>query len=101
MRRLPAFDRITEVVSGGAGGVDKLGELWAERNRVTCRRFLANWGKYGKSAGMRRNEEMARYAVEKRGGCIAIWDGKSVGTKNMIETAQRYGLVTAVWWAER
>ena len=71
---------ITEVVCGEASGADKLGKEWAEKNNITVTSFPADWGKYGKAAGPIRNKEMAKYADS----LIAIWDGSSRGTKNMI-----------------
>ena len=35
---------------------------------------------------------MAKYASETYGILIAFWDGKSRGTKNMIDTAKKHGL---------
>jgi hypothetical protein len=77
------FD-ITEVVSGTARGVDQLGELWAFENDIPVKRFPADWKKYGKSAGYKRNQQMAEYAD----ALIAIWDGKSAGTGHMISIAK-------------
>lgn len=80
---------ISEVVCGGARGVDDLGRKWAGNgNRIPIKFFIPNWDKWGKSAGMRRNREMAEYAD----ALIAIWDGESRGTKNMISEAKKYGL---------
>src|SRR6185369_18019492 len=73
---------IDTVVSGGARGVDTLGERWASANRKGVAQFIPNWDKYGKGAGMVRNGLMAEFAD----ALIAIWDGESRGTKNMIET---------------
>ena len=84
---------ITEVVSGGAAGVDKFGEKYAERYDIPLKIFPANWEKKGKSAGIIRNSERAKYAD----ALIAVWDGKSKGTKNMIEVATRKGLKVFVW----
>ena len=75
---------ITEVVSGCAKGVDKLGEMWAENNKVNITRFPAQWKLHGKAAGHARNEQMASYAD----ALLAVWDGESKGTKNMIHLAQ-------------
>ena len=75
--------KITEVVCGGAKGVDSLGKQWAEEHQVPVTMFPANWEKYGKSAGPKRNQEMAEYAE----ALIAVWDGKSRGTKSMIDLA--------------
>lgn len=77
-----------EIVSGGANGADKLGEKYAKENGYALKRFPANWDKYGKRAGVLRNEEMAKYAD----ALIAFWDGKSKGTKNMIEVAQKHNI---------
>jgi hypothetical protein len=83
---------ITEVVSGGARGVDRLGEQWASANNLPCKIFPAQWSTYGKSAGPIRNAEMARYAD----ALIALWDGESRGTKNMIDLAKKHRLLISV-----
>jgi hypothetical protein len=85
--RESGFD-ITTVVSGGARGVDALGELWAEQNSKTVVRFPADWEKYGKRAGYLRNEQMAGFAD----ALIAVWDGTSKGTQHMINLAQKQGI---------
>lgn len=79
---------ITEVVSGKAPGVDKLGEQWAEQNDVPVKEFPADWKLHGKGAGPIRNVQMAKYAE----ALIALWDGQSRGTSNMIQNARAYGL---------
>lgn len=79
---------ISEVVSGGARGVDRLGEQYAARNGVPVRRFIPDWDGKGKVAGFIRNREMAEYAD----ALIAIWDGQSRGTWNMIEEARKRNL---------
>lgn len=70
-----------EIVSGGAYGADWLGEKYALKNSFKCTVFHADWEKYKKAAGPIRNQQMAEYAD----GLIAIWDGKSKGTKHMID----------------
>lgn len=72
---------LTEIVSGTARGVDQLGEMLANRNNIPVKKFPANWDKYGKSAGYRRNADMADYADS----LVSIWDGQSKGTKHMID----------------
>ena len=74
--------KITEVVSGTANGVDKLGEQFSKEFDILLTQFPADWSK-GKYAGHHRNLEMAKYAD----ACIVIWDGKSSGSANMIQTA--------------
>ena len=82
---------ITEIVSGGCRGPDKLGERWAREHNIPIKRFLAQWKKYGKRAGPIRNIEMVEY-VGNDGGAIFLWDGKSRGTKHCIESAEDNGL---------
>ena len=78
-----------EIVSGAYyRGADKLGEQYAKERGFKITRFPANWNKYGKAAGPKRNEQMANYAD----ALIAFWDGKSRGTKNMIDFAEQLGL---------
>lgn len=80
------FD-IDTVISGTAQGVDQLGEGWAILNDAEFERYPANWNKYGKSAGYKRNEQMAAVAD----ALIAVWDGKSRGTKHMIDIMNKLG----------
>lgn len=86
-------DDITEVVSGGAQGVDALGEEWAYKNHRHLTIFPADWDTYGRSAGMRRNRTMSMYATH----LVAIWDGKSKGTAHMIAEARKRGLKVFVY----
>jgi len=79
---------ITEVVSGGASGVDALGERYAKENGIPLRIFPADWDKHGNAAGPIRNKQMADYAD----ALIALWDGQSKGTASMVSLAKLRGL---------
>ena len=81
-----------EIVSGGAKGADRLGEFFAIDHDLPIKRFPADWDKFGKSAGFRRNADMADYADH----CICFWDGKSKGTGHMIDLAKNKGLKLTV-----
>ncbi len=78
---------ISEIVSGGSKGVDESAERIAEKDGIPLMRFPADWNKYGKKAAPVRNRKMADHAD----ALIAIWDGKSRGTRHMIETMRRAG----------
>ena len=82
------------IISGTARGADQLGERFAKKYNYSISCFHAEWGLYGKSAGYRRNAEMAKFAVSNNnfGILIAFWDSQSKGTKHMIDLANRYGL---------
>lgn len=84
--------QISTVISGGAKGVDALGEQYAESMNMQLDVYHADWERHGRAAGPIRNRKMAENAE----ALIAIWDGKSKGTKNMIETAEKLGLIVYV-----
>ena len=79
-------------ISGTCRGADALGEHFANTYEYEVIRFSVAWDRYGDSAGYRCNAEMAKYASEAYGVLFAFWDGKSKGTKHMIDLAKRYGL---------
>ena len=56
-----SVQEVTEIVSGTARGVDRLGEEIAKMHKIPVKRFPADWNKHGKSAGHKRNLEMAKY----------------------------------------
>lgn len=59
---------------------------------MPCSIFPADWDRYGKAAGYLRNTEMAKNAD----ALVAFWDGMSLGTRHMIETAKAHGLKVRV-----
>lgn len=93
-KELNANIQSIRIISGTARGADQLGESFARKYNYKLSCLPAEWGLYGKSAGYRRNAEMAKFAVSNNnvGVLIAFWDGKSKGTKHMIDLANRYGL---------
>lgn len=71
---------ITEVVSGGAGGADTLGEAFAKKNNIPTKIFKADWSKT-RGAGIIRNIDIINYCDV----CFAFWDGESKGTQSDIQ----------------
>lgn len=76
-----------EIVSGGARGADAMAEQYATDRGIKFMKFPADWEQYGRAAGYVRNAEMAKYCAGPRNACIGFWDGKSLGTKHMLNTA--------------
>jgi len=74
----------TLIISGGAGGVDTLAELWAKEMSIPTKIFKADWNTHGKAAGMLRNTTI----VDTADKVIAFWDGTSRGTKDSINKAK-------------
>jgi hypothetical protein len=92
MATLPPWVEITEVVSGGAKGPDKMAIDWAVEKNKKLRIFHADWDRLGKQAGPIRNAEMSVYAHS----LIAFWNGESRGTKHMIDLMVDKGAWTYV-----
>lgn len=88
------FGPITEVVSGGARGIDMGGESWAKFNGIPVRVMAADWEHLGRGAGPNRNERMAAYAD----ALCLIWDGKSRGSANMLSMARKYKLDVMIYY---
>lgn len=90
--RLFAGIKPTCVLSGTARGVDQLGERWASQNGIEIERYPAEWDKWPRRAGMIRNKQMA----ERADALIAVWDGRSPGTRDMIDKGHSHGLVVYI-----
>lgn len=82
----PLIFVIDVLISGGAKGADKMAEGWANNHGIDTLIFPAEWNKYGKSAGFRRNEDIIKNADY----VIAFWDGKSRGTKHSLSLCDKY-----------
>lgn len=86
---------ITQIVSGGAKGIDSLAEQFSATVMLpnAPKVFLPDWQTHGKGAGFIRNKEIVNYADT----VIAIWDGVSKGTKHSIDYARKQGKIVDVW----
>ena len=93
------YDKL-EIVSGGCTGVDLLGERFANERGITVTRFPAEWKKYGRSAGIIRNQEMINYAADgtSRGILLAFWDGKSRGTGYTVKQSKKVGIEVKIFF---
>lgn len=78
---------VSEIVTGGAKGVDELAKAYALTNNIPHKEFLPDWERYGKGAGPKRNRKMAVYGD----ALLAIWDYNSRGTMNMVDNMRWEG----------
>lgn len=78
----------TVILSGAAKGADRMAIELAYANDIPVQLHPANWDKYGKLAGFKRNEKMIQEGTH----LLAFWDGKSRGTRDIINRAQVYGV---------
>lgn len=86
------LDKEIHIVSGGARGADKMAEWYAKKRGYQMHVFPAEWDRFGKSAGYRRNEQMHKFISQfPKRGCVCFWDGSSRGTQHNFQLCQTYG----------
>ncbi len=76
---------VSEIVSGGARGVDTSAREYAIKNGIKLTEFLPEYSKYGRVAPLKRNDLIAEYADE----ALVFWDGKSRGTQYTVNRFER------------
>lgn len=87
---------ITEIVSGGAKGIDTLARELANSRGIPLTEFLPDYRRFGRGAPLKRNESIAEHA-----DCaIAFWDGKSRGTAKTVELLRQHGKPVTVIMTE-
>ena len=74
-------DGTSEIISGGAKGVDSCAKLYAKQIGIPYTEYLPQYEKYGRSAPLRRNDKI----IDAADMVLAFWDGKSRGTKYVID----------------
>lgn len=81
-------ENTTEIVSGGAKGIDTCARDYALLHDIKLTEFLPEYNKYGRGAPLKRNLQIIEYADV----VIAFWDGKSRGTKYVIDNCKKLGV---------
>ena len=88
---------VTEIVSGGARGVDTSAREYAHAHGLSCVEFLPDYAKYGRSAPLRRNLQIIEYADM----VLAFWDGKSRGTAYVIRKCREMNVPCKVFMRKK
>lgn len=78
---------VTEIVSGGARGIDTCAKIYAEKNGIKLTEFLPQYERFGRAAPLKRNIEI----IENSDIVLAFWDGVSRGTKFSIDRCKKLG----------
>lgn len=86
-------ENVTEIVSGGARGVDTFARKYAQTHSIQLTEFLPDYDRYGRGAPLKRNLEIIAYADL----VLAFWDGKSRGTKYVIDNCKKQGVPIKVF----
>lgn len=76
---------VTEIVSGGAKGIDSCARVFATSKGIPLKEFLPDYNKYGRSAPIIRNKEIVDYSD----AVLTFWNGNSKGTKSVIDYCKK------------
>ena len=87
MKEVLSWHDIRQIISGGEKGADALSRKYAAEHGLDYLEFPANWNKFGKSAGFKRNIQIVNAADE----VAAFHDGKSPRTQHTIDIAEEQG----------
>ena len=77
----------TEIISGGAKGIDQCAAAYAVAHGLTLTEFKPDYRRYGKGAPLKRNLEIVDYADH----VLIFWDGTSRGSRFVINTCEKSG----------
>lgn len=86
-------ENVTEIISGGAKGVDTCAREYAQSHNIPLKEFLPDYSRFGRSAPLKRNLEIIAYADF----VLAFWDGKSHGTKYVIDNCKKQDIPIKVY----
>lgn len=90
-------DDVTEIVSGGAKGIDTDARIYALQRGIKLTEILPEYDKYGRSAPLRRNITIIEHADL----VLAFWDGSSHGTRFVIENCKKRGVPVKVFMPQK
>ena len=83
----------TEIVSGGARGVDTSAKEYANAHGLKLTEFLPDYQKYGRAAPLKRNITIIEYADI----VFAFWDQKSHETNCVINNCKQRGIPVRIF----
>ena len=86
-------DDTTEIISGGARGVDASAREYAQRHGLKLTEYLPEYSKYGRSAPLKRNLTI----IENADLVLAFWDGLSRGTKYVIDNCKKRNIPVEIF----
>ena len=82
----------TEIVSGGARGIDACAREYALRHGLKLTEYLPEYSRYGRAAPLKRNITI----IENADLVLAFWDGVSRGTKYVIDNCKKRNIPVEV-----
>ena len=85
-------EKVTTIISGGARGIDTVAKEYAINNNIELIEYLPDYKRYGRGAPLVRNSDI----IKNSDFVLALWDGKSRGTKDSINKARKMNKTTKI-----
>ena len=76
---------VDTIISGGAIGIDRLAEQYADLHRISKFILRPQYYLYGRAAPLKRNEQM----VDMADAVLLIWDGHSKGVQYTLKYTKK------------
>ena len=90
-------DDVTEIVSGGARGIDGCARNYALEHHLQLKEFLPEYEKYGRKAPLIRSISIIEYAEQ----VLVFWDGKSRGSAFVIKQCRERKIPVRVFLSKK
>lgn len=88
-------ENVSEIVSGGARGVDQCARAYALSHGIRLTEYLPDYARHGRRAPLMRNDLIVARAEL----VLAFWDGRSRGTVYTIRRCRAMGVPYRVFRA--
>jgi len=86
-------EETTEIISGGARGVDASAKDYALQHGLKLTEYLPEYARYGRTAPLKRNITI----IENADLVLAFWDGASRGTKYVIDNCKKRNIPVKIY----
>ncbi len=78
-------DGTTEIISGGAKGIDTCAKEYCTKNNININEIIPEYERYGRGVPIVRNRKI----IAEADFVLILWDGKSKGTKFVIDECEK------------
>lgn len=91
-------DAVDEIIHGNCSGADTYTDEWAKHCGIKVTPYIADWGKYGPSAGPIRNQQM----IDTKPDLVLAFDarkrnGRDSGTMDCVKRAVEAGIPVRIY----
>lgn len=86
-------ENATQIITGGARGIDLSAREYGRKHNIQVLEILPEYDLYGRSAPLKRNDIIIKLSDT----VVVFWDGKSRGTKYVIDKCRKVNKPVCVY----